>query len=390
MVSVFDSLAWKLTRQLDPGFPVSPRSPLSPPAPDFASGRLRAVHSRHHRAGSGRSACATSISPFCSAPSSRLRGWRWAARSTPGKQYEQAAVAFAKVGRNDPLLLGADALEAGFYRGLALLFSGDYPRAEESFAGVARVLPLAEVLNNQGVALARRGQGRRSALPSGRGRRFQQRRLPLQSRRQPQASRRSCRSPHRAGPIACKLRPNDAEAQAVQSNLGPRRPRPPSPWSSRLSALQLRPLRREKPPRPPMPRPTRWSASSATLTSSRLSPGRADHRSGRDVTPRDWKRWRLAAGSCAEAHPRRPAITSSAVCFLEAERARSSRRWTPTPNPPPPTPGWLQVHERTGDAEAARKEAVGLAGTVALRLMRIWCWSVSRSPQNASLKRSRT
>ena len=37
-----------------------------------------------------------------------------------GQQYEQAAAAFAKVGRNDP-----DALEAGFYRGLSLLFSGE-------------------------------------------------------------------------------------------------------------------------------------------------------------------------------------------------------------------------------------------------------------------------
>jgi tetratricopeptide (TPR) repeat protein len=69
-----------------------------------------------------------------------------------GQRYEQAAVSFAKVKGND-----ADALEAGFYRGLALLFSGDYAKAESSFAGVARVLPLAPVLNNQGVAIARQG-----------------------------------------------------------------------------------------------------------------------------------------------------------------------------------------------------------------------------------------
>ncbi|MGH9562821.1 MAG: tetratricopeptide repeat protein, partial [Terracidiphilus sp.] len=46
-------------------------------------------------------------------------------------------------------------LEAGFYRGLSLLFSGDYPHAADAFAEVARVLPLAEVLNNEGVALSR-------------------------------------------------------------------------------------------------------------------------------------------------------------------------------------------------------------------------------------------
>jgi tetratricopeptide (TPR) repeat protein len=70
-----------------------------------------------------------------------------------GQQYELAAKAFAKVSPTE-----ADGLEAGFFRGLSLLFSGDYLHAEEAFAAVARVLPLAEVLNNQGVALARRGQ----------------------------------------------------------------------------------------------------------------------------------------------------------------------------------------------------------------------------------------
>jgi tetratricopeptide (TPR) repeat protein len=70
-----------------------------------------------------------------------------------GQQYEEAAAAFAKVGRGDP-----DALEAGFYRGLSLLFSGDYRKAEEAFDGVARVLPLAEVVNDEGVAVSRQGR----------------------------------------------------------------------------------------------------------------------------------------------------------------------------------------------------------------------------------------
>ena len=48
----------------------------------------------------------------------------------PGSSMNEAAAAFARVGRNDP-----DALEAGFYRGLSLLFSGSYPEAE---AGVQK------------------------------------------------------------------------------------------------------------------------------------------------------------------------------------------------------------------------------------------------------------
>jgi tetratricopeptide (TPR) repeat protein len=54
-------------------------------------------------------------------------------------------------------LAGGPDLEAGFYRGLSLMFSGDYPHAEQAFADVARVLPLAEVLNNEGVAASRQG-----------------------------------------------------------------------------------------------------------------------------------------------------------------------------------------------------------------------------------------
>jgi tetratricopeptide (TPR) repeat protein len=70
-----------------------------------------------------------------------------------GQQYEQAADAFARVDRNS-----TDALEAGFYRGLSLLFSGSYAKAEGAFSEVARILPLAEVLNNQGVAISRQGR----------------------------------------------------------------------------------------------------------------------------------------------------------------------------------------------------------------------------------------
>jgi tetratricopeptide (TPR) repeat protein len=74
-----------------------------------------------------------------------------------GQEYEQAAAAFARVGRDDPKLQGPDALQAGFYRGLSLLFSGNYPKAEQAFGAVAQVLPLAEVVNNQGVAASRQG-----------------------------------------------------------------------------------------------------------------------------------------------------------------------------------------------------------------------------------------
>lgn len=150
LVDVFDSLAWKLTRVMDPGFGVSEETFVAAgrglrldafeqyirgiTEPDQAE-RLRHLES------------AVKLSPDFG------RAWMALGREDySSSQYEQAAAAFGKVGRNDP-----DALEAGFYRGLSLLFSGSYPQAEEAFTAVAQELPLAEVLNNEGVAISRQG-----------------------------------------------------------------------------------------------------------------------------------------------------------------------------------------------------------------------------------------
>ncbi len=150
MIDVFDSLAWMLTREMDPAFNVAQETFVAAgkglrldafeqyirgiTEPDQAE-RLRHLQE------------AVKLSPDF--------GQAWMAlgrEDYSGQQYEQAAAAFAKVGRNDP-----NALEAGFYRGLSLLFSGSYLQAEEAFSGVARELPLAEVVNNEGVAISRQG-----------------------------------------------------------------------------------------------------------------------------------------------------------------------------------------------------------------------------------------
>lgn len=64
--------------------------------------------------------------------------------------YDAAAATLGKVPSNDPV-----ALEAGFYRGLALFNAAKYSDAEAAFATVSTKLPLPEVVNNQGVAMAR-------------------------------------------------------------------------------------------------------------------------------------------------------------------------------------------------------------------------------------------
>ena len=151
LVAVFGELAWKLTKQLDPAFNVAEDTfaaagngvPLTAfeqyirgiTEPDQAE-RLRHLQN------------AVKLSPGF--------GQAWMALGREdynGQQYQDAAEAFAKVDRNGP-----DGLEADFYRGLSLMFLGDYPHAELAFADVARVLPLAEVVNNEGVAASRQGK----------------------------------------------------------------------------------------------------------------------------------------------------------------------------------------------------------------------------------------
>ena len=69
-----------------------------------------------------------------------------------GQQYEQAAEPLPRCTGND-----ADALEAGFYRGLSLHVLRRLREGRMALRGVARILPLAAVLNNQGVAVSRQG-----------------------------------------------------------------------------------------------------------------------------------------------------------------------------------------------------------------------------------------
>jgi tetratricopeptide (TPR) repeat protein len=154
LIPLLNSLAWQLTRQLDPSFSVAEetfRAAGSNLRLDAFEQYIRGLTELDATERLRHLKKATDLSPDFSAA--------WLATGKlqfANQQYEQAAVSFAKV--IDPAN-GSDPaeLEAGFYRGLALIFSGNYPRAEEAFATVARVLPLPEVVNNEAVAASRRG-----------------------------------------------------------------------------------------------------------------------------------------------------------------------------------------------------------------------------------------
>lgn len=162
LIPLLNSLAWQLTRKLDPRFGVAEETFRA------ASANLRLDAFEQYIRGETESnpaerlqhlKKATDLSP------NFTEAWLVTAKlEFASQQYEQAAVSFSKVTRiassPDP-----SALEAGFYRGLSLMYSGNYPRAEEAFAAVARVLPLPEVVNNQAVAFSRRSKDAAGAIP---------------------------------------------------------------------------------------------------------------------------------------------------------------------------------------------------------------------------------
>ena len=151
LVAVFDSLAWRLTRIMDPGFSVAQETFLAAGANlrlDAFEQYIRGISEADQQERARHLKKSVELSPNF--------GPAWMALGREdfnAQKYEEAAASFAKVSANDP-----EALEAGFYRGLSLLYFGAYPQSQEAFANVARELPLAEVLNNEGVAVSRQGR----------------------------------------------------------------------------------------------------------------------------------------------------------------------------------------------------------------------------------------
>lgn len=337
LVSVFGSLSWMLTRQLDPGFKVPEESFVA----DGASLRLDAFEQyirgisepdqaerlRHLNQ-------AVLLSPEFSP------AWMALCREDyASQQYEQAAQAFAKVG--DP----GDALEAGFYRGLSLLFSGNYPRAEEAFAGVARQLPLAEVLSNQGVALARSGRDGvplfRQAVAADLNVADYHFNLAVSLHRQ------NGSDPEALTELAqcLRLHPNDSEAQAVQrawttsSKSGAVRP-------VSLAAGADRPEEEAEAKPDPLERIERnFDAAAFHQAALMLDQIEASRQAALPPTERAQK-------LSAQAHD-----YMDRGLLAEATRIYQSALAV-NPKSAEAHAGLAELHERAGDAQAARKEAV--------------------------------
>ena len=149
--NVEDELAWKVAMQIDPNLNLEEQTFLA------ASRNLRLDAFENYIRGLvepgveeriGHLTKAVQLSP------GYVPAWFALGQAYfDNQQYDQAEAAFAKVPKGGRL-----SLEAMFYSGLSDLYTGNYARAQTSFASIGSVLPLPEVLNNEGIAFNRHGQ----------------------------------------------------------------------------------------------------------------------------------------------------------------------------------------------------------------------------------------
>jgi tetratricopeptide (TPR) repeat protein len=151
LTDVINSLAWRVVRQIDPKYPVAEQTFLA------ADANLRLDGFEDYIRGLVQGKPADQIAHLREAvtlnPGSG-RAWLALGNAYFAQQdYDNAATAYGHLTRND-----ADALQADFHRGLAFFYMGKYLAAEDAFAFVGNRLPLPEVVNDEGVAAARRGK----------------------------------------------------------------------------------------------------------------------------------------------------------------------------------------------------------------------------------------
>jgi tetratricopeptide (TPR) repeat protein len=151
LLEMIDSVAWQVTRQLDPAYAVEEQTFIAADKnlhADAFEEYIRGLVAEDGQHSIQHLREAVKLDPNF-APA-----WLALGRAYFSHQdYEQAAATLGRLPKDDP-----SALEADFYRGLAGFFTGNYREAEDAFAFVSMRLPLPEVVNNEGVAASRRGK----------------------------------------------------------------------------------------------------------------------------------------------------------------------------------------------------------------------------------------
>ena len=324
LLTLDNSLAWRIARQLDPSYSVVEQTFVA------ADSGLRLDAFENYVRGLVEAQ-----------PEERIRHLKEAVRLAPdypsawlalgnayfaNQQYEPAAAALGHLPTDDPHALGAD-----FYRGLSYFYTGSYAKAEDAFAFVSTRLPLPEVVNNQAVAASRRSKDATplfeqatAADPKDADYHFN---LAVSLRR-----RNDLPGAAREIDQALKLRPQDTEAQSFSASL-PSAGKTPVSFAPGSSPAQ--PLERIK---------RNYNEASFRQAAFEFEQVQA---------------MRLTKLRPAE---RAASLNRDAVQFLnrglmvEAERQFDAALQA-EPSNADAHAGLAQVRERTGDTDAARQEA---------------------------------
>jgi len=343
LVDVFNRLAWRIARQLDPDYAVAEETFVA------ADATLRVDAFENYVRGLVESEAAERIKHLKEAV--RLNpdfnpAWLALGRAYfADQQYELAAATFAKLPKTDP-----SAREAQFYRGLSYFYTGNYVKAEEAFAFVGTLLPLPEVVNDQGVAASRHGRDGGpmfeqaiAADPNDADYHFN---LGVSLRR-----RGDFAGATREIEQSLKLHANDSEAQVFLASL-------------KQGAA--------KNPTPAAPLKTSTATASVAETDNEAIPLERIKRSYNETSYRQ-AAFEIAQMQAMQLATMNPADRANALAkdgmqylsrglMLEAEREFQAAVQTDSANSAAHT-GLAEVRERSGDADAARIEA-----TTALRI----------------------
>ncbi len=230
LINIEDELAWKLAMQIDPSLDLDEQTFLVASRDlrlDAFENYIRGVVVPNTEEQIGHLTKAVEISP------NYVQAWFALGKAYfANQQYEQAEIPFSKVPKGSRLWL-----EAMFYAGLSHLYTGNYVKAQTEFAAIAAVLPMPEVLNNEGIAINRRG---------GNGTAFFQRIVQLDPQNADywfnlavsERRTKNYAAALRAADRSLALRPQDEEAQHLKKNVAMLKDAPPNANVQPAAAVQ--------------------------------------------------------------------------------------------------------------------------------------------------------
>lgn len=238
LLDTINSVAWKVTRQLDPAYAVEEQTFVAADknlSAEAFEDYIKGLVAENAKDAIPHLRDAVKLDPNFAA------SWLALGRAQFADQdYEEAAVTLGHLPKDD-----SNALEADFYRGLACFYTGNYREAEDAFAFVSTRLPLPEVVNNQGVAASRRGKDS--------GALFEQ--AIAADAHDPDyhfnlalalARRKDIDGAVKELDQTLTLRPQDSEAQAYEAQLKSAEPAKPNPDPGHAAADTQGPLTRVK------------------------------------------------------------------------------------------------------------------------------------------------